>query len=106
MNYGVGTVVAIPTEAIKKRLVADGRPCAFCAGKSCLGCAESVLESRFSKPSESTFPRLETGQKITIYSMTCRWRDCARRNVSFMAQMTQSAPHIAQLIRDVREGLT
>jgi hypothetical protein len=70
------------------------------------GGLETGLESGFSKRSESAFRRLERGPKNTIYSTTCGYRLCARRNASFMAQIDQSAPHFAQLIRDILEGFT
>jgi hypothetical protein len=68
--------------------------------------AESLAESRFFKRPESAFGHLEKRPKTTIYSTACGSRLCARRNASFMAQIDQSAPEIAPLIRDILEGLT
>jgi hypothetical protein len=67
---------------------------------------ESVAESGFYDGAESAFGRLERVAKNPIYSKSCGWRLCARRNAPFMAQIDQSAPDFAPLIRDILEGLT
>jgi hypothetical protein len=68
--------------------------------------AESPAESLFLEPPESAFGGLETATKNPIYSTSCGSRLCARRNPPFMAQIAESAPHFAPLIRDILEGLT
>jgi hypothetical protein len=68
--------------------------------------AESAGESGISNLPELAFMRLERRLKNTIYSIACGPRLCARRNACFMAQIDQSAPHFAQLIRDILEGFT
>jgi hypothetical protein len=66
----------------------------------------SAAESAFSKGVESALGGLERAAKIPIFSISCGWRLCARRNPPFMAEIAKSAPHFAPLIRDILEGLT
>jgi hypothetical protein len=67
---------------------------------------ESALSSRFCEAAESASGRLEKPSKNPIYSTGCRERLCARRNAPFMAEISDSAPDFAPLIRDILEGLT
>ena len=64
------------------------------------------VKSRFFKPLESTFGDLEKPLKNPIYSTTYESRLCARRGLSFMAEIRRPAPPLAPLIRDILEGLT
>ena len=69
------------------------------------GGSESVLPNRpFRRRQNRPLGALKERQKTPIYSITCGWRLCARRMASFMAQIDQSAPHIAQLIRDTSKA--
>jgi hypothetical protein len=65
-----------------------------------------LAESLFLRASESGFGRLEKQKKNPICSMTCRYGLYARRIAPFVAEIAESAPGFAPLIRDILEGLT
>jgi hypothetical protein len=100
----ISSLAGLPRSAICDR--SQRRDTVASAENASFRTQELALQSRFYRAIESASGRLEKPSKNPIYSIACRERLCARRNAPFMAEIRDSAPDFAPLIRDILEGLT